>query len=130
MIEGLTDAAWNMPMTRQVGAESMSGSWTDDVVYAAKSLQADCVIYCGHHSCKQTWGVISILRDELARRLGIPILILQGDSWMKKMTPMSDLQNQVEEFVDNVVARKESGKRKIRQRKRAKADLRAAEKDG
>ncbi len=128
MIEGLTEAAWNMPMTRQVGAESMSGSWTDDVVYAAKSLNADCVIYCGHHSCKQTWGVISILRNELAKRLDIPILILQGDSWMKKMTPMSDLQNQVEEFVNNVVARQDSGKRKIRQRKQAKAARRSAEK--
>ena len=67
--------------------------------------------------------------NELAKRLDIPILVLQGDSWMKKMTPMCDLQNQVEEFVNNVVAGKDSGKRKIRQRKRTKAALRSSEKD-
>jgi len=101
-----------------VGGESMSRSWTEDVVYSAQDLKADCAIYCGHHSCKQTWSVVSILREELMRRTGIPLLILQGDSWIKKMTPISVVQEQIEQFVTNVVARKKSTtKRKLRKRK-------------
>jgi len=118
MIDGLAESAWNMPMTRQVGAESMSGSWTDDVIHAVNETNADCVIYCGHHSCKQTWSVSAILRKELEKRTGKPLLVLQGDSWIRKMTPMSVLQEQIEEFVENVVSKKSTGKRKIRKRKK------------
>jgi len=118
MIEGIAEAAWNMPMTRQVGGESMSRSWTEDVIYAAKELKADCVIYCGHHSCKQTWSVVSILRSELTKRTGLPLLILQGDSWMKRMTPMSVLQQEIDEFVRNVVAKKSLKPRKLKDRRK------------
>jgi benzoyl-CoA reductase/2-hydroxyglutaryl-CoA dehydratase subunit BcrC/BadD/HgdB len=122
MIEGLAEAAWNMPMTRQVGAESMSRSWTEDVIYAARELKADCVIYCGHHSCKQTWSVVSILRSELTRRTGLPLLILKGDSWMKRMTPMSVIQQEIDEFIRNVVTKKPLKKRKLRDRKLGSSD--------
>ncbi len=123
MIEGLAESAWNMPMTRQVGGESMSRSWTEDVVFVARELNADCVIYCGHHSCKQTWSVISILRKELMNQLGLPLLILQGDSWIKKMTPISVIQQEIDEFIKNVVARKTTKKRELRKRKKIKSDL-------
>ncbi|MBU4175908.1 MAG: 2-hydroxyacyl-CoA dehydratase family protein [Actinobacteria bacterium] len=116
MIEGVTEAAWNMPMNRQVGGESMSISWLEDIVYACQDLKADCAIFCGHHACKQTWSVASILRTELMKRTGVPLLILQGDSWMKQMTPMSVIQRDIDEFITNVVARK--GKRKRRPRRR------------
>jgi benzoyl-CoA reductase/2-hydroxyglutaryl-CoA dehydratase subunit BcrC/BadD/HgdB len=116
MIEGLAEAAWNMPMTRQVGGESMSRSWTEDVIWAAKELNADCAIYCGHHSCKQTWSVVSILRSELAKRTGIPLLILQGDAWIKRMTPMSVIQQEIDEFIRNVVSKKTAKPKGIRDR--------------
>jgi len=116
MLKGLTLAAWNMPMTRQVGAESMSRSWSEDCIYAVKELNADCVIFPGHHSCKQTWSVASILRNEVTKRTGVPVLFLQGDAWIKKMTPMSVIQQEIDEFIKNVVLRKSSGKRKIRRK--------------
>ncbi len=118
MIEGFAESAWNMPMTRQVGAETMSKQWTEDVIYAARELNADCVIYCGHHSCKQTWSVVSILREELMKRAGLPLLILQGDSWIKRMTPMSVIQQEIDEFVKNVVAKKGTKKRRPRKRRK------------
>lgn len=119
MVEGLADAAWNMPMTRQVGGESMSRSWTEDVIYAARELNADCAIYCGHHSCKQTWSVVSILRSELQNRIGLPLLVLQGDAWIKRMTPMSVIQNEIDEFIKNVAARGDAPKRRVKKRRRA-----------
>lgn len=116
MIDGIAHSAANMPMTRQVGAQEMSVSWTNDVIHASKSLNADCVIFCGHHSCKQTWSVVSILRQELEKQ-GLPLLVLQGDSWMRTMTPISVIQKEIEEFIENVVERKSKSKRKVRKRK-------------
>ncbi len=113
MIEGLANAAWNMPMTRQVGGEFMSVSWTEDVIHAARELKADCAVFCGHHACKQTWSVVSILRNELMKRLGIPLLTLHGDSWIKRITPVSVLQKELDDFVRNVVsAKKRRGRRR------------------
>ncbi len=108
MIDGLAEIARNMPMTRQMGAPVMSAQWLDDVMWVAKDLGANCVIYCGHHSCKQTWSGASVLRQELMRRMKLPMLALQGDSWVRRMTPISVLQEQVSEFVDNVIARRKA----------------------
>lgn len=105
MLRGLAEIARNMPMTRQMGADSMSVQWLDDITWAARELDADCCIYCGHHSCKQTWSGASIVRSELMKREKIPTLILQGDSWIKRMTPVSALQEYIEEFVKNVVSK-------------------------
>jgi benzoyl-CoA reductase/2-hydroxyglutaryl-CoA dehydratase subunit BcrC/BadD/HgdB len=116
MLDGMAEEAINMPMTRQVGGQSMSLCWLDDALYAAKDLGADCAIYSGHHSCKQTWSVASILRTELMNRAGVPMLALQGDSWLKRTTPMSVIQEEIDEFVKNVVLPKRAGKRKVRRR--------------
>jgi benzoyl-CoA reductase/2-hydroxyglutaryl-CoA dehydratase subunit BcrC/BadD/HgdB len=103
MLRGLAEIARNMPMTRQMGADSMSVQWLDDITFASRELDADCCIYCGHHSCKQTWSGASIVRSEMMKREKVPTLILQGDSWIKRMTPISALQEYIEEFVKNVV---------------------------
>jgi len=105
MLRGVAEIARNMPMTRQMGASSMSVQWLEDITWAARELDADCCIYCGHHSCKQTWSGASVVRSELMKRERIPTLILQGDSWIRRMTPMSALQEYIEEFVKNVVKR-------------------------
>lgn len=116
MLWGLATEAWNMPMTRQVGGHSMSMCWLEDALYVARDLHADCAIYSGHHSCKQTWSVASILRTELMNRAGVPMLALQGDSWLKRTTPITVVQQEIDEFIKNVVLPKRSGKRNVRRR--------------
>jgi hypothetical protein len=91
----------------------MSMSWLDDVRYACKELKADCAIYSGHHSCKQTWSVTSILSKELMKRDGIPWLSLQGDSWIRRTTPISVIQHDIDEFISNVVTSRPTGRRKL-----------------
>ena len=115
MIAGLVETNWNYPMNRQMGSSSMSQTWVEDMIYVARELRADCVVYCGHDACTQTWSVVSILREELQRRAGIPVLILHGDSWMKRTTPITVIQQELDEFVRNVVL---SGKRKERRSRR------------
>ncbi len=113
MVRGVAEIARNMPMTRQMGASSMSVQWLDDIVFATRDLDANCAIYCGHHSCKQTWSGASMVRSELMKRERIPMLILQGDSWIKRMTPMSVLQETIGEFVKNAVKRREAQPRRV-----------------
>jgi hypothetical protein len=103
MIKGLADTCYDYAMTRQMGAQSMSGQWLEDISYWTSQLDADACIYCGHHSCKQTWSVFSITRNEIMKSSRIPTLMLQGDSWIRRMTPMSVLEEQIGEFVDNVI---------------------------
>ena len=74
-------------------------------------------VYCGHHSCKQTWSAFTVTRNEVLKRTGVPILGLQGDSWIRSMTPIGVIQEELEQFMNNVVA----GKRGRRRRKGAVA---------
>jgi benzoyl-CoA reductase/2-hydroxyglutaryl-CoA dehydratase subunit BcrC/BadD/HgdB len=106
MLRGLADTCFDYAMTRQVGAESMSAQWMDDIAYWTSQLDADACIYCGHHSCKQTWSIFSMTRSEIMKRARIPTLMLQGDSWIRRMTPMSALEEQINEFVNTVVGRR------------------------
>jgi len=108
MFRGLAETCFDYAMTRQVGAESMSAQWLDDIRYWTSQLDADACIYCGHHSCKQTWSVFSMTRNEIMKRSKIPTLMLQGDSWIRRMTPMSALEQQIDEFVSNVVRKRKT----------------------
>jgi benzoyl-CoA reductase/2-hydroxyglutaryl-CoA dehydratase subunit BcrC/BadD/HgdB len=112
ILEGFAESAWNMGMTRQMGAGSMSLQWAEDIIAAINELHVDFAIYCGHHSCKQTWSSFNILRNEVKKRTGVPVLCLQGDSWIGRMTPMSAILDEMSTFLGNVVipARKRQDK--------------------
>lgn len=112
ILDGMIRSAWNNVMTRQMGAASMSQRWIEDIVYIIREWGVNGTIYCGHHSCKQTWSVFSVTRNEVLKRTGVPTLGLQGDSWIRSMTPMSVIQEEVEQFVNNVINK--SGRRRRR----------------
>lgn len=112
MLDGLAEATFEYPMTRQMGADSMSLLWVEDMSHFIKDLGANCAIYSGHHACKQTQSVISQVRAEISKRTGVPVLCLTGDSWIRRMTPISVLQEELSAFVDNVVVKKKPRRRK------------------
>ncbi len=116
ILDGMAENAWDTFMTRQMGGDSMSQRWVDDLVYVTKELNLNGVIFCGHHACKQTWSVFSIAREEVLKRSGVPTLGLQGDSWNRTMTPISVIKEEIEQFINNVVTKKT----KTRRRPRAK----------
>ncbi len=117
LVDGLVTAAWDYPMNRTMGRSSMSGAWVQDMLYAARELGADCAIHCGHDACKQTWSVVSILGEELMKRANVPLLVLHGDSWLATTTPITVIQQQMEEFIQNVVLRRKRPRRRVRRRK-------------
>jgi len=106
MIRGLAETCSQYAMTRQMGAQSMSAQWADDLTHWTSELDADACIFCGHHSCKQTWSVFSVTRSEIMKRRKIPTLMLQGDSWIRRMLPMSAMDEQIDEFVRTVVKKR------------------------
>jgi hypothetical protein len=117
MLDGLVTAAWEYPMNRQMGSSSMSRAWVSDMVWAAREMGADCAIHCGHDACKQTWSVVSILGEELMKQTQVPLLVLHGDSWLKTTTPITVIQQEMEEFIGNVVLGGRRTRRKVRRRR-------------
>jgi benzoyl-CoA reductase/2-hydroxyglutaryl-CoA dehydratase subunit BcrC/BadD/HgdB len=109
-LEAIVKTAWDYGMTRQMSADNMGLKWTEDFIYLAQDLKANCAIYCGHHACKQSQAVFRILRDGMTRK-GIPVLKLDGDCWNRRITPVSVLQEMILNFVNDVVAK---GRRKRR----------------
>ena len=112
MLDAMIEMAWNNVMTRQMGASSMARGWTDDIIYVVKEWDLDGCVYCGHHSCKQTWSAFTVTRNEVLKRTGVPILGLQGESWIRSMTPIGVIQDELEQFINNVVANKRGRRRR------------------
>ncbi|RJP68002.1 MAG: 2-hydroxyacyl-CoA dehydratase [Candidatus Abyssobacteria bacterium SURF_17] len=99
MLYGLAEEMLNLPMTRQLkGGWDMPDNWLSDMLYYARTYKADCGVFTGHTACKQAWGVYRLVADELKRQLGIPSLRLEGDGWDSRITPMSVIKDQFEEF--------------------------------
>ena len=106
MCEALAEIAFEFPMTRQMGAESMSMRWLEDICRAVEDLGADCCVYCGHHACKHAEGTLSHFRQEMMKRMKKPTLVLKGDAFDQRALPMELVHQELELFVDKVVARK------------------------
>ncbi len=112
ILDGIVENAWNAFMTRQMGGDSMSLRWVNDLIHIVKEFGVNGAIFCGHHACKQSQSVFSIARKELQEKTGVPTLRLQGDSWVGSMTPMSVIQAEVEQFINNVVNKKRRRRKK------------------
>jgi benzoyl-CoA reductase/2-hydroxyglutaryl-CoA dehydratase subunit BcrC/BadD/HgdB len=112
MLRAYADIAFDYPMTRQMGGESISLRWVDDVCCAVQDLGADACIFGGVHACKHTWGTVSFFRREMMKRLGIPTLVIAGDVFDKRHTPMEMFQKEVDTFIDQVVSRRKAPRRK------------------
>jgi hypothetical protein len=59
------------------------------------------------------------VQKELMERAGAPTLCLQGDAWLSGMTPMSALQEDIDQFVKNVVVKKRAP-RSVRSKKNSR----------
>lgn len=111
MLRWFSEVAFDYPMTRQMGSESISLKWFEDIDRVVRELSADCCVYIGHHACKHTSGSLAFLRKELMDRTGVPTLALVGDSFDKRHTPMSVIREEIELFVNEVVVKKRRGPR-------------------
>lgn len=99
MLSGLAEGMLNLPMTRQLkGGWDMHGNWLWDLLYYIETYKIDCIAFTGHTACKQAWGIYRIVADEIKKQKGVPSLRLEGDGWDSRITPISVIKEQFEEF--------------------------------
>ncbi len=103
MIDGLADRTLNQPMTRQhKGAWDGPAGWAEDMIFLARELDIDACIYSGNLACKQTWGCLRLMTERIRNELGIPTLRLETDILDKRITPVSVIKEQIEEFISTL----------------------------
>lgn len=99
MIDGLARRNFNYPMTRQQsGPMDAPGSWLEDYLWIINGWDVDAGIFSGHLACKNAWGAVRPLTKAIRKETGVPTLELEGDSWDRRITPLSTIQENIEEF--------------------------------
>jgi len=105
-IRGLAKKLLAFPMGRQ--GTGSSHIYINDCIDATQRWQCDAVILSGHAGCKYIRGLIGLLRDEL-RKIGVPMLVFDMDTFDPRVAPPSQYYPIIEEFVDVCLAKKEEG---------------------
>lgn len=103
MMRVLSETAFDYTMTRQMGSGMTSDQWLDDTEQCMRDVDADAAIYCGYHACKHASGGSAYFRREIGKRLKVPVLNLQGDTFDKRMSPASYWQEEIVNFLNSVV---------------------------
>ena len=77
IFNGLAGIILDIPM----GAQSRGPAeyYLDYLLHVVKTYKADCAIYGGHMGCKHSWGIASLLKEELYEATGVPTLIFEVD---------------------------------------------------
>jgi benzoyl-CoA reductase/2-hydroxyglutaryl-CoA dehydratase subunit BcrC/BadD/HgdB len=83
--------------------------WVDGIVWVAKDLDVDAVINYCMLGCTATLGLRKLTEDAVEKELGIPVLQLEGKQWDRDYAGEATLTNQMEEFVQMCLERKNSG---------------------
>jgi hypothetical protein len=78
----------------------------NDISSWITELKADACDHCGHHPRKQAWSLFSIARGEIVKRKKSPTLMLQGHFRIRRMPPVSAMEEQIDEFADTVARKR------------------------
>lgn len=88
--------------TLNFGSVKICGFYSESlgrqVVRATRELQADCAIYYVSFGCQTTSGLARIIKDQMAREVGIPTLILDGDFGDPRIVSSAQLRSKLREF--------------------------------
>ncbi|HDM32206.1 MAG TPA: 2-hydroxyacyl-CoA dehydratase, partial [Deltaproteobacteria bacterium] len=99
MLESLAELGSRRPMVKSIrGPYDAPGMWLDDTLGAAKLLKADFVIYIGTIGCRNTWGMVKLLANDLERQ-GIPTLILYADAFDDRVQSWEAVVDKMNEFL-------------------------------
>jgi hypothetical protein len=104
MLEGLADRTLNQPMTTKMkGAWDGPAGWAEDTVFLARELTIDSVIFSRNLACKQSWGALRLLIEQLRNEFGISTLRPETDILDKRITPEPVIKERIEEFISTMV---------------------------
>ena len=104
IIRGMARRMLTYPMGRQ--GTGSSEIYIQDCIDTVRGWGCDCVILSGHAGCKYLRGIFGLFRDEL-RKINVPLLVFDCDSFDPRVAPVEEFRPKIEEFVDMVIASKE-----------------------
>jgi len=96
IFEGLARTILDIPM----GAQSRGPAeyYLDYLLHIVKKYKADCAIYGGHMGCKHSWGVASLLKEELYKRTGVPTLLFEVDTIDPRQVSSREVRKKIKMF--------------------------------
>lgn len=98
-LEYIAARAFNDPIIKFSGLHS---DFRGDLLRATRERQANASVIFPMFSCKQIAGTAGLLKDAMARELGLPTLILDGDHCDPTLVPQEQLVSRVEEFFERL----------------------------
>jgi hypothetical protein len=110
------DTATEETMLRGLGRNIMQGpmarhtrgpmeNFFDDMFHIVKTFDIDMIWLAGHIGCKNTQALNGILREK-ARKIGLPVLIIDYDLSDTRIVPGKGIMAQVDHFMENVMKTK------------------------
>lgn len=101
IFEGLARTILDIPM----GAQSRGPAeyYLDYLLHIVKKYKADCAIYGGHMGCKHSWGIASLLKEELYKRTGVPTLLFEVDTLDPRQVSSRDVRKKVKMFFNEML---------------------------
>ncbi len=68
MIDSLADQNSRLPMVKQIrGPFDAPNMWLEEALFLAQSMSADFAVYSGTPGCRNTWGNVKLITDDLEK---------------------------------------------------------------
>lgn len=78
--------------------EDTKGGLSIMMAELCREFRADIAIVLAHFSCNQYCGAIKLMKDEIARKVGIPFFVLDGDILDGRVLSSPQMKSRLEEY--------------------------------
>ncbi|MDT8271699.1 MAG: 2-hydroxyacyl-CoA dehydratase family protein [Desulfomonilia bacterium] len=99
MIDSLADINSRMPMVKQLrGPYDAPGMWRDDLLFMAKIMKPDFLVYIGSMGCRNSWGANKLIQRDCERE-GLPTMLLFADAFDDRVASWEHCVDKISEFM-------------------------------
>lgn len=99
MIDSLAQINARMPMVNCIrGPYYQPYMWLDITLQVAKTVNPDCIVYCGTPGCRNTWGMVRPYAHDLEMN-GFPTHIMNADAFDYRVESWETTADRFEEFL-------------------------------
>ncbi|MHA1270291.1 MAG: 2-hydroxyacyl-CoA dehydratase subunit D [Candidatus Helarchaeota archaeon] len=98
--EGLARNILDIPMGRQ--SRGMAEYYLDYLIMTVKEYKADAAIFGGHIACKHSWAIAQLLKEELKKATGVPMLTFEVDSMDPRPVKKSIVKKKLKTFIETL----------------------------
>ena len=98
--EGLARNILDIPMGRQ--SRGMAEYYLDYLIMVVKEYKADGAIFGGHIACKHSWAIAQLLKEELKKNTGVPMLTFEVDTMDPRVVKKSLIKKKLKTFLESL----------------------------